>query len=710
MPRPRRSRCVAAPPRTARFCHPCRVENRRAALLALALAAATLFAFAGVLDAGFVEYDDDLYVTERPEIVAGLGAEGWHWAWTSSQGANWFPLTRLSWQLDAELMGLDPAGFHATSLVLHVATALLLLWGLWRLSGQLWASAFVAAVFALHPLHVESVAWVSARKDVLSGLCFAVALLLHERVARGPHPGRWRAALFAAMALGLLAKPMLVTLPCVLLLLDYWPLGRLGDAGRFDAARVRRAVVEKLPLFALAAAASVVTLWAQREGGALQGLAHYPFGMRVEAALDGLLRYLAKSALPVDLAVFYPHPRGSVPLWRAALGLALLLGTTAVAWRVRRSAPQLLVGWLWFVGMLVPVSGLVQVGQAALADRYTYLPLIGLAIALAWSVRAGLAGLPRARPVVAILAVSVLCALGVASAAQVRTWRDGESLFRHALRVTRSNGVAHTNLALVLARDGRLAEAETHLDAAVELSPGSAIAWGLRGEVRAAATPARAAQDFRVAVRLDPRSPRWRTGLGRALADTDPEAAEASLRAALALHPEYPVAHAFLGALLLRGGRVDEAAAHYERALADGDELARALGPAGLARAQAQLAVAYARLGRPVQAVAAYDAALAHGERTPEVLNNLAWLLATGGPAVRNPTRALALAREAEAAAGGDPSVLDTLARAQSAAGREAEALVTARRALALAEDLGRPELARALRARFPDLTRPRAR
>jgi len=678
------------------------VETRRNALIALALAAATAIAFSGVLGNGFVEYDDDLYVTERPEVLAGLDAEGWRWAWTSLQGANWFPLTRLSWMLDAELFGANAAAFHATSLALHVVAVLLLFAALWRLTRHAWPAAFAAGLFALHPLHVESVAWVAARKDVLSGVCFALALWLHERRARGGHPVAWSAALATCLALGLLAKPMLVTLPCVLLLLDYWPLGRLGDDGRFDARCVALALVEKLPLFALVVLVSAVTVVAQREGGALQNLELYPFGMRVEAALDALLRYLGKFLWPVDLAVFYPHLRASVSVWRAGAGLAVLLGVTVLAWRARRSAPQLLVGWAWFVGMLVPVSGLVQVGQAALADRYTYLPLIGLAIAVAWSARAAVVRQPQLATAVGAIGASLLLGLGVLSAAQVRTWRDGESLFRHALAVTDNNGVAHTNLALVLARSGRDAEAAEHLDRAVALSPGSAIAWGLRGESRSVSASLAAAGDFRTAIRLEPRSVRWRTGLGRVLADTDAARAEASLRAALALDSAFAPAHAYLAALLQRQGRDAEAAQHYASALVDTDVLERALGVAAVGRLHGQHAMLLQRMGREREAIAAYESALALGERLPLFVNNLAWLFATGDASWRDPRRAVALAEEAVAAGLDDPGALDTLATALAAAGHEAEARAAARRALARAEATGEARLAASIRRRFP--------
>ncbi|MBW1685274.1 MAG: tetratricopeptide repeat protein [Deltaproteobacteria bacterium] len=718
-------------------CHPSRVPDRRPLLLALLLAAATVAVYWPALTSGFVNYDDDIYVSERSEVRAGLSREGVAWAFTSFQGANWFPLTRLSWMLDAELFGLDPGAFHATSLALHVANALLLFLALLRLSGAPWPSAFAAGVFALHPLHVESVAWVSTRKDVVSGLFFMLALLAHERCARSDRRRAWRAVLFALLALGLMAKPMLVTLPCVLLLLDYWPLGRLR--GRED---LRKALVEKLPLFALAALACGVTLVAQRAGGALQALERYPLLMRIENALDAYTVYVAKAFWPSGLAVFYPYAHGGLPLWRVAIGALLLIGISAWVLRELRRRPYLAVGWLWFVGTLVPVSGLVQVGQAARADRYTYLPLIGLSIMLAWGARELVARRPALALGVRRAGILALAALAVTASLQVQTWRDSTSLFEHALRVTHRNHVAHINLGLELGRAGRFEEAEEHLTTAIAITPASPKARGIRGEVRMAQERySEAGSDLHAALRLEPQSARWETGLGRVLAEAGRlEAAEAAFRRVLAREPERAEAHALLGTTLFRRGRSEEALVSYRRALALEPNLRRALGARGLAHVHGQLAAVLAsrgkreaalgqlerairlapeeaafytsqaallgQLGRESEAAAAYREALRLGDRSPEVLNNLAWLLAAArDPGLRSPHEAVELAREAtELTENADPSVLDTLAAAYAAAGRHDDAIEAARRALALAEARDRPALARAIRERLRQL------
>jgi tetratricopeptide (TPR) repeat protein len=720
------------------------VPDRRALLAALGLGVATLVCFWGVRENAFVNYDDDLYITERPEVAAGLGRDTLAWAFTSTQGANWFPLTRLSWLLDAELFGVDARAFHTTSLLLHVANALLLFAALRRLTGEGGASAFVAGVFALHPLHVESVAWAAARKDVLAGLFFMLALLAHERVARSARPWSWGALLALCCALGLMAKPVLVTLPCVLLLLDFWPLSRLArPAGGAGGRQLARVLLEKLPLFALAAAASAVTLAAQRAGGALQDASLYPLWIRVGNFCEALAATVGQAFWPRGLAVFYPHPLANLSPWRVAIGAWLLVGVSL--WALRRAGrrPAVAVGWLWFVGMLIPSSGLLQVGQAARADRYTYLPLIGLAIALAWGAREAAARWPALRVGVARGGLVALLLLGLASAQQVTVWRSSRTLFEHALAVTRHNHVAHINLGLALHRAGRPAQAEPHLTQAVAIAPASAAARGIRGEVRLALRrPAEAEPDFRTALRLEPGSARWTLGLGRALLELERagDALEA-LGEALAAQPEASELHALLGLALVHSGRGAEARPSLERALADEARLLSRFGPAASGAVHAQLALDLANagsfepalrhlvragelaperadyrasqgellqaLGREAEAVAAYRAALAGGVRSLRVLNNLGWLLAAAAdPQLHAPAEAVALAREAAAQSGHtDPAILDTLATAYAAAGREAEALEAAGRALALAEAQGRAELARGIRARFPALS-----
>ncbi len=703
---------------------------RRPWLLAALLALATAAAYLPVFGNGFVAYDDDLYVTDCGPVRAGISAEGVAWAFGSFHGANWFPLTRLSWMLDAGLFGVEPVAFHATSLALHVANAVLLLLALARMTGAPGRSAFVAAVFALHPLHVESVAWAAARKDVLSGFFFALGLLAHERLAiAGASPLR-RAAVAACMALGLLAKPILVTFPIALLLLDAWPLGRLR------AGEVRARLREKAELFALALSAGAVTLAAQRAGGALQALDAIPLGERVANALVATAGYLRRAFLPEGLAVFYPHPRDALPAWQVGAAAALLVSLTALALRAWPRRRYLAVGWLWMLLLLAPVIGIVQVGGQAMADRYTYLPLIGLAIAVAWAAF-DLAPGERARRALAALALAALAALGVATFRQVRTWRDTETLFAHALRVTEGNAVAHVNLGLAVTRAGRIDEGEAHATAALALAPRLAHAHALRAELRGLqGRPEEAVRGYETALALLPGTARWHGEIGRALLELGrTDEAVARLEEAVRLDPWNAALLANLGRALEQAGRRDEALARYHEAVRLRPDLAEAhgyLGAALLARGEleparsaleraaelqpevaawreqlgalfAERAVQLDAAGSASEAVAAYREALRLGLRDARLLNNLAWILATSpDPQLRDPQTAVALAEEA-AGQGADPEagLLDTLSVAYAAAGRPAESRAAARRALARAEASGDESLAAELRARL---------
>jgi len=452
--------------------------GRRRALVAAGLAALTLAVFWSTRQNAWLNYDDDVYITSNPSLTLGWSAEGVRWAFTTFHGANWFPLTWLSWMLDYELHGLDPSAFHTTSLLLHACAAALLFLALERMSGSLWRSAFVAAVFALHPLHVESVAWAAARKDTLSGLFFMLALLFYAPGGRADRSSGRIALVFAALALGLLAKQTLVTLPFVLLLLDYWPLGRLRRVGapeRWQPAALRRAVLEKLPLFALVAGMSFVTLIAQRSAGAVADLTQLSLSARLANAPVAYVTYLGKSFWPSGLAVFYPHAAQSLPGWKIAAAFALLVLLSGLALRAARRHPALFVGWFWFLGTLVPVIGLVQVGSQSMADRYMYLPLIGLALAVAWEVpELAARWIPdprRRRAALAAAACACIAALGAITSLQLRHWRDSEALMRHALAVTQDNQIAHAHLGIALLERGEVAAAVSHWRESARLKP-----------------------------------------------------------------------------------------------------------------------------------------------------------------------------------------------------------------------------------------------
>jgi protein O-mannosyl-transferase len=501
----------------------------RTVLVALALVMLTAAVFEPVRQFDFVQFDDPAYVTENAHVLQGLSIDGIAWAFTTDTAANWHPVTWLSHMLDVQLFGVAPGPLHVTSVVLHAANVLLLFGLLVRLTGARWPSALVAALFAVHPLHVESVAWVAERKDVLSTLFLMLTLWAYAAYARAPGPTRDATAAgaspagrgyylltIACFALGLMAKPMLVTLPFVLLLLDIWPLARLGPArsdtpgvqvsarpsdrvkagaARASAAmrrsknrrttprppgplaRARSAwplVREKLPLFAMAAASAVVTFVVQQRGGAVTGLEADPFALRLQNALVSVVAYLRDMLWPAGLSVFYSFP-AAVPGWQVIGALAVLCGMSWLVSRQRRTRPWLLVGWLWYLGTLVPVAGLVRVGLQARADRYTYVPLIGIFIMIAWSAAELVKRRPALRTVVSVAAVGVVLGCAWTARAQTGYWRNSVTLWTRATMVTM--GVdeydAHMALGQTLASQGRLDEARGHFAAAARLRPQS---------------------------------------------------------------------------------------------------------------------------------------------------------------------------------------------------------------------------------------------
>jgi protein O-mannosyl-transferase len=447
------------------------------------LAALTLAALAAVCANPLVNLDDDQYV-EHFDVENGLGPDEMTWAFTTRKTSNWHPLTWMSLQLDAQWFGPTPWAFHRTNLILHLANVLLLAEVLRRMTGRLWASAAVAALFAVHPLHVESVAWVSERKDVLSLFFGLLALAAYVGQARRPGPG-WLALVALAMAASLLAKPMLVTLPCLLLLLDYWPLGSLdlgqASGGDFPRVRLRWLLLEKVPLLVLAVASCWMTVLAQHGGGALKSLQRFPLDLRVANAVVATECYIGQTFWPVNLAVYYPYPRAGLP-WLPVLGAGSLLAlVTAGVCLTARSRPYLLVGWFWFLGTLVPVIGLVQVGSQARADRYTYVPLIGLFLMLVWGLVESVPA--RRRGILLPLLVGVLLACVWLSRIQVSYWTDSRALWEHTLAVTRDNPFALTKYGDALLRDGSPEAAIDPLREAIRLDPRMDPAYAKMAEV-----------------------------------------------------------------------------------------------------------------------------------------------------------------------------------------------------------------------------------
>jgi len=621
---------AAVIPASGRGAEPSAKNRRNAAIVCGLLLLAVAAIYGQTLRCEFVNFDDGDYVKENPYLSRGLSAEGIAWAFTATRCNNWHPLTWLSLLLDHAWYGPAPWGYHLTNVLLHAANSVLLFLVLWRMTGDLWPSAFAAALFAVHPLRVESVAWVSERKDVLSGLFFMLTLgayvgyvrrstatwstaapgCVTAEGGRAPRTGRYLVVVLL-FALGLMAKPMLVTLPFVLLLLDYWPLGRMRDSHS-----LRRLVLEKLPMLALSAVSCVVTSLAQ--GGAIQSIDQFPLDVRLQNALVSYAVYLRQFFYPVGLAVFYPHPEKSLPLWQTAGAMLLVAGLSGYAILRRRERPWLPVGWFWFLGMLVPVIGLVQVGRQAMADRYAYLPQIGLALALAWYLKRAVEAHPRRAAALVAVAVAAILLLTVAAARQASHWRDGETLWRRALECTERNAVAHSSLGRVLFDRGRIDDALEQFEKSL-------------------------------AVRSDYAETHNNLGVLRAKQQRFDEAT-AHYETALKLKPDHAAAHRNYGATLYRQGRAAEAVARFQAALRY-----RPDDPATLS----DLGAAYMKLRRYDDAIAAYRQALDVQRDYVPAWNNLAVACAESG----RPAEAARAAREALdwAAKQNDPARIESI-------------------------------------------------
>ncbi|MBP6964022.1 MAG: tetratricopeptide repeat protein [Armatimonadetes bacterium] len=626
--------------------------KRLVILILAALILLTFAAFWGVLGSEFLSFDDDVYVTANRWVNAGLTPAGIKWAFTAFHSANWHPLTWLSHMLDCQVYGLDPLGHHLGNLILHVISTVLLFLLVFRMTGFAWRSAFVAALFAVHPLHVESVAWIAERKDVLSAVFWL--LTMHAYVSYAAH-GR-RAAYVGALiafALGLMAKPMLVSLPIVLLLVDYWPLGRFGFGSAVDFQAARRLIWEKVPFLILSAASCVVTFAAQSSGGAVVAAEVVPFGVRGANAVVAYTAYVLKMLWPAGLAAMYPHPFDSIPAWQVVASALFLSAVTLLALRAAGSRPYLAVGWFWYILTLLPVIGLVQVGMQSMADRYTYLPLIGLFLAVTWgaagaAVRLGPA--PRTAPILASLAVMVVLACTLGTWRQVGYWKDSETLFKRALAVTERNGLAETNLSIALINRGRYEEAIRHARAAVEIKPRArsydalGVALVRLGRLDEAAEQYERAlrfrpvypmslynlgcvrfaegryQDaaglFRRAASLQPDSADTHYYLARSLAElADADGAIRSYRTAVGLDPRHYLARFNLGVMLNQRGEHQEALSLFEEVVRIKPDYAVA---------HHNIGSALDSLGRTDEAMRAYREAVRLRPDLGEAHNNLA--------------------------------------------------------------------------------------
>ncbi len=576
------------------------MQRYRVGLLLLVLAVATLVSYWPVVHSSFINFDDDIYVYSNPRVTGGLTWEGALWAFTDAgYGSNWHPLTWISHQVDVELFGLDPRGHHLVNLLLHLGSVSLLLVFLHRATADLRLSALTAALFALHPLHVESVAWVAERKDVLSVLFGMATLSAYLAYVRKPGLGSYLLTT-VSLALGLMAKPMLVTLPFVLLLLDFWPLGRLGARGW------KSRVVEKIPMMALCVFSSVMTLAAQARGGALGPWDRLPMAARIAGSLKAYVAYLGKTLWPVGLSVIYPYPVHTldrVVSWSAlAAGLLLLLLTAAVIGS-SKARPYLVTGWLWYVGTLVPVIGLVQVGNQSMADRYTYLPHVGIFILTVWGIAELVRALSWPRLIPRAAALLVLAILVPLTRRQAGWWKDAITLFTHATAVTEGNWQAHKTLGFAFFTQGKVREAEREYREALRIFPGMPeVANNLGSLLVEQGRHLEAIDQFRLALRGKPTYAMAHYNLGSNLIALNRlgEAVQ-ELRTAIDLSPRDPRPHNNLGAALYRLGQAGDAVREYQEALR--------LSP-GYIDARCNLALALESLGRTDEARVEYLTAI----------------------------------------------------------------------------------------------------
>ena len=698
------------------------------AFICLWLALVTLLVYVPVFQAQFIGHDDPDYVTANPHVLSGITLANLHWAFITTHAAYWHPLTWISLMLNSQYFGSGAGAFHAVNLLLHVANTLLLFLWLLRATGAKWRSALVAALFALHPLHVESVAWISERKDVLSTLFWMLALMAYTHYAKTGRISRYLIALLL-FGIGLMAKPMLVSLPFVLLLLDYWPLRRFAGHKTF------RLLIEKLPFLAFSIASASITLLAARER-AMTPLDTLPIFVRVENAALACTAYIGKMFSPTGLAVIYPYNLHPSPIF-ALLSLAALVIVSAAVIPIRRHKPYLFTGWLWFLVTLAPVNGIAQAGTQSMADRFTYIPLIGLFVIVAWG---GWEALNALRIPLVAQAIGASVALALCAGltrAQLQYWHDSVALFQHAANVTVDNGIAEANLGFALAEQAHYDEAIVHYKTALQNQPRATIWNNLGQSLIATGKLQEAISAFQQALNLNPsfgsahhnlalalaRSGRQQESLGHFgdAARLEPENASVhnnyaimlgragrtteaiqQFQMALRLAPGMATTHFNLANLLAQQHAQDEAMAHYLEALR--------LNP-GLVEAHCNIASLLLEKGRTEDAVAHYIAALQTKADYLPAMVSLAWVYATASDEAgsQHAAEAVRLAEQACRISGCKQSgVLDTLAAAYANAGRFEEAVKTDEEALSIAKVAGENNFADSIRARI-DLYKKRS-
>jgi tetratricopeptide (TPR) repeat protein len=600
-------------------------DRRRFWVLCLAMVLAVLAVYGRVLHFDFVNVDDDVYVTDNSQVLQGLTWGGIGWAFTNLTAGFWHPLTWLSLMLDATWYGKQAWGFHLTNLLLHLGSTVVLFATLQRATGKLWRSALVAALFALHPLHVEAVAWVAERKEVLSAFFGFVSIYFYVRHAQPASASRKAQIANYSLSLafflcGLMSKTMIVTLPAVMLLLDYWPLKRITfplPTSHF------RLLVEKLPFFALGLVAGLLTIHAEGSIGALGTTAHHPLSVHVANAAVSYVEYLLQLLWPANLAMPYPPPE-SLPLTVSLAAGAALAGLCGLAVWLGRRRPYFPVGWFWYLTMLLPVSGLIQVGAQSRADRYTYMPLVGAFVVLVWGGAELCKRWRVSQAAMAAAAAAIMAACAARASVQLAYWQNSDTLFRHALAVTRNNLLAHNYLAIALASQGKLGEAVQHYEQALQIYPDYAGArLNLGDALRDQGKLDEAVQEYERGLRLKPASVEGHNNLGNVLIRQGklPEAAQ-QLEQALQLKPDFVEAQNNMGIVLSAMGKLEEAVPYFERALQ--------LKPDSV-EVHCDLGVALARLGRLPEAAQQFEQALQLKPDSAEACFNLGLALAGEG-------------------------------------------------------------------------------
>lgn len=752
------------------------------------LACVTFAVYLPAVELDFVDYDDTAYVTGNPHVSGGLTPGGIVWAFCNFHSSNWHPLTWISHMVDCQLYGLRPAGHHLTSVLIHVANCLLVFRLLKGMTGALWRAAFVAALFALHPLRVESIAWVAERKDVLSAFFGLLCLLAYMNYAKGraetrnpkgegnpnPEAGKpfgYYVLAVLLFALGLMSKPMLVSWPLIMLLLDFWPLGRVSvskvqspgskegepveaQSSTFEIRSLPGLILEKVPFFILSAGSCVITFLAQRQGGAVVPVEGFPLLFRIENVVVSYVRYVGKLFYPHGLAVVYPKVPGWPMEETLLAGVVLVVCTLVALTNWRRG--YLVTGWFWFVVTLVPVIGLIKVGDISIADRYTYLPAIGLFVLLAWGISDLTASWPHRSIPLAIGAAGILVVCAIISGGQILFWQNAETLFEHALAVTEKNPLAHINLGVFFMQQGELKRAREHFESAIAADPNFAESWTGLGNILAEekkyeeAIPnyenalrlkpgffdARinfgktlfqvgrtneAMAQFREAVRLSPNDAIGHYNLGYCLSVAgDTTGAFEEYRAATELNPRLAAAWHNLGGTFAQQGKVEDAIACYRNAVeieprdpgthqrlgellllqGKNEEATKEFSTVlqivpDNSAAHYQLALALTAQGKSREAVEHYRRGLQSFQAVPGALNNLAWILATNpDPEVRNGAEAVALAEKAcNLTDYKEPLIVGTLAAAYAEAGRFPDAITIAEKARSLAEAAHSDEL-----------------